>query len=109
MLARDTSQRASSQQNLPFCPFAWPVDCNYIIIKSCSRADHVTSHKMVFPLCSVRVLRLPNIERTHFNGTTSRNTKMAILHFPWNDSRCTGRYPDVCDTGQDTTEEHRRE
>jgi len=34
---------------------------------------------------------------------------MAVLHLPWNDSRCTGRHPDICDTGQDTTEEYRRE
>jgi len=34
---------------------------------------------------------------------------MAILHLPWDDSRCPRRHPNICDTGQDTTEEHRRE
>jgi hypothetical protein len=32
---------------------------------------------------------------------------MAALRLPWNDSRCTGRHPDICDTGRETAEEHR--
>ncbi|KAF8156666.1 kinase-like domain-containing protein [Crassisporium funariophilum] len=31
---------------------------------------------------------------------------MAVLYLPWVDSRYTGHYPDIRDTGQETTEEH---
>jgi hypothetical protein len=34
---------------------------------------------------------------------------MDILRIYWDDSRCTGRHPDLRHTRQETTEEHRRE
>jgi len=75
------------------------------------QVDHVTAYEWGrLPGALYVLLRLSNIHihRIHFNGYTSRNTKMAVLHLPWNDSRCTGRRPDICDTRQDTTEEYRR-
>ena len=42
-------------------------------------------------------------------GPPQGTRKWLFYTFLGNDSRCTGRYPDVRDTGQDTTEEHRRE
>ena len=34
---------------------------------------------------------------------------MAVLRILWNDSRCSGRRPDIRDSGQETAKEHRRE